>query len=178
MVENEDVIGTLIETNDRIVTVLEMYDQLLASSKATDDSTAGVTSALAATSISSPDSATSGSPFGIKGKERNATPVDIHPDLEDLNFGALGQSSNNLPPPLRPNALSDDGYDEESPEHRGTLSDFSDYESSDEETHKTNAGASSKRNYVTVSDDEEATVPSGSKRQVEADPFADPFADK
>jgi hypothetical protein len=178
LVENEDVIGTLIATNDRIMSVLEMYDQLLASSQPTDDSTAGVASALAATNISSLDSAASGIPFATKGKERNATPVDIHPDLEDLNFGALGQASNNLPPPLRPNALSDDGYDEETPDHRGTLSDFSDYESSDEETHKANAGASSKRNYVTVSDDEEATVPSGSNRQVEADPFADPFADK
>jgi hypothetical protein len=100
--------------------------------------------------------------------------------LEELSFGPLGHSSNNLPPPLRPSAaLSDEEYEQTAVDQRGSLSDFSDYESSDGETHKANVGSSSKRNYVTVSDNEdESHFPSKGKNQVEDDPFADPFADK
>lgn len=70
----------------------------------------------------------------------------IHPDLQDLTFGRLGDSHryvvpgalkaylrflhSNLPPPLRPDAPeSDDEYNA-----HGSLSDFSDY-TSDEEAH-------------------------------------------
>lgn len=178
--ENEELIGVLIETNDRLVAALEMYDQLhgIASVKAYEEANS-VTSNLASMSIESPttEAATN------KGKSRSAS-SDVFHDLEDLNFGPLG-TTNNLPPPMRPSAaLSDDGDEEDAVDHRVTLSDYSDYDSSDEETHRKGAESSKpKRNYVTVSDDEDdASVPSvpttSAKKHVEDDPFADPFADK
>lgn len=109
------------------------------------------------------------------GKKAGFVP-HIHPDLEDLNFGAIGASSSKLPAPMRPSVLSDE--EESFPEQRASLSDFSDYESSDEETHNARGGPS-RRNYVTVSDDEGGTtVTPGGKRVEEDDPFADPFADR
>jgi hypothetical protein len=102
--------------------------------------------------------------------------------LQDLNFGPLGNSSTKLPPPIRPSApLNDDTFDGDGPDRRGSLSDFSDYESSDENTHKTKAGPSSKRNYVTVSDNDGEdpvffkNLPV--RTPIHDDPFADPFAD-
>jgi hypothetical protein len=103
-------------------------------------------------------------------------PVHIHPDLEDLDFGALGASSSRLPPPMRPNRVDDD-EDEDLQDQRGSLSDFSDYESSDEETHKAKAGTSKRKDYVTVSDDEEITGFAKASSTAVDDPFADPFAD-
>jgi hypothetical protein len=100
----------------------------------------------------------------------------VHPDLEELEFGEIGSTnryvilccdlfdselSSSLPPPIRPSAP--DSPTERS-DQRGTLSDFSDYDSSDEEYL---GGASSHgiRNYISQLSDEE-------------DPFADPFADQ
>jgi hypothetical protein len=62
---------------------------------------------------------------------------------------------------------------------KGSLSDFSDYESSDEETH-TASSSRPRRNYVHVSDnsDDEAAVNITAKGANGGnDPFADPFAD-
>ncbi|CAA7265956.1 unnamed protein product [Cyclocybe aegerita] len=184
LVENEEVIGTLIETNDRIVSALEMYEQLSApATNPESEETAAVTPRSEPSPRAQDDI--------FKGKERSVSetaPTHVHPDLEDLNFGALGGSSTRLPAPMRPStALSDEGFEnEQDQDRRGSLSDFSDYESSDEETHRANAGSwsKSKRNYVTVSDNEEETaVPfaSGSRKQTnptDDDPFADPFADE
>ncbi|KIM47793.1 hypothetical protein M413DRAFT_22397 [Hebeloma cylindrosporum] len=183
LVENDEVIGTLIETNDRLMSALEMYEKLvISSSERQGDTAASITADLAATTISSlMDEA--GNHFA-KGKDRKEDPPHVHPDLEELSFGPLGQSSNNLPAPLRPSAaLSDDEYEQNTVDQRGSLSDFSDYESSDEETHKAKVGSSSKRDYVTVSDNEDDSHfppgPSTGKNQVGGDdPFADPFADK
>lgn len=182
LVENDEVIGTLIETNDRIVSALEMYEKrVTSSSEHGGETTASITAGLAATTISSPVDDSSVGNHLAKQKDRKADPpTHVHPDLEELSFGPLGHSSNNLPPPLRPSAaLSDDEYEQTTADRRGSLSDFSDYESSDEETHKANVGSSSKRNYVTVSDNEDdSRFPSKGKNQVVDDPFADPFADK
>jgi LAS seventeen-binding protein 5 len=101
----------------------------------------------------------------------------------------------NLPPPLRPDRSEDD----DDYAARGSLSDFSDYESSDEEKHNqyTAAGASSRptsgsyggarastsssRAYAMESDDELDTQKDPRQglmsSAVEEDPFADPFAD-
>lgn len=80
----------------------------------------------------------------------------------------------NLPPPIRPNAHSsdDDEY------RRGSLSDYSSYESSDEETHNRRAGPSTggRRGYADGSDDE-PDAHRGLKNAEDDDPFADPFAD-
>jgi len=166
----------------------EMYDKLSATDPSSDaDISRAITSGLAAANITD-----EGEVAKLQGNQRAAVakakltkgkdnPVQVYPDLEDLNFGPLGASSTNLPPPIRPSALSDDG-EQDDIEKRGSLSDFSDYESSDEETRKGIAGPSSKRNYVTVSDDDDAfgSIVSGAPSTtsgVADDPFADPFAD-
>lgn len=182
LVEDEDFIGTLIESNDHIMSALEMYDQILLAAQ--EAAVNGLASDLAGTHVA-PETEVS----RLQEKQRAAVErakqasmerlddsEDLHPDLQDLNFGSI-EGSANLPAPLKPSnrsSKSDDGYD-----HRGSLSDYSDYESSDEETHNT-AGPSRRRAYVNVSSDEDDEVvhrapivstPSG-------DPFADPFADE
>jgi hypothetical protein len=112
--------------------------------------------------------------------------ASVHPDLHDLSFGTLGPEKGcagpsisrlptlnhldrNLQPPIRPTALSSDEEDR----FRGSLSDFSDYESNDEETrhHAGQSSAGARKAYVNVSDD-------GGDEDVRVeDPFADPFAD-
>lgn len=73
----------------------------------------------------------------------------------------LLSSLRSLPPPLRPSALDsprEESYD------RGTLSDFSDYDSSDEDNHGQSASSHQNAALHAHSD--------------EGDPFADPFADQ
>ena len=84
------------------------------------------------------------------------------------------EGNSGLPPPLRPHAH------QPSPDvalGRGSLSDFSDYESSDEETHNKNATSSSndhgRRAYQGASELDLATK----KGLLDDDPFADPFGD-
>ena len=124
----------------------------------------------------------------------------VHPDLQELSFGSLGAEryvllysrqlsvrqlssarfymhSGNLPPPMRPSAP---GTRDEDAWKRGSLSDFSDYESSDEETHNHNSGSMSGsasgshayREYGSRSDDESET--GRGALLDEDDPFADP----
>ncbi|THV07599.1 hypothetical protein K435DRAFT_959671 [Dendrothele bispora CBS 962.96] len=194
LVDSEEVIGVLIETNDRIIAAMEMYDQLsnpnLASNKGVDSAADG----LAATHISPESEVTklqekqkAAVQRAKNGSVREKSTSGVYADLQDLNFGPLGASSSNLPPPMRPTNLSDD---EEQPEARGSLSDFSDYESSDENTHNAARSSYGRKNYVTVSDDSDdapvgnrgttsqstSTGP-GQTKHVEEDPFADPFAD-
>ena len=180
LVENEELIGTLIETNDRLMSALEMYDKLIAAGpEAETPDTRAITSGMAAVNVDGTAKGTMGREHVEKGKDRGPDPTYVHPDLEDLNFGPLGNLTTKLPPPIRPSTLSDDGaFDQDDQDRRGSLSDFSDYESSDENTHKANAGQSSKRNYVTVSDSEEEAFKNARVRtQTHDDPFADPFAD-
>ncbi|KAJ7631181.1 hypothetical protein FB45DRAFT_559037 [Roridomyces roridus] len=196
LVENEELIGTLIETNDRIITALEMYDKMSSPTAEPEDEAGGVTAGLAAVNISETEvnklqekqrMAVARAKNSYRGKS-SSKDEDVHPDLHDLNFGVLGSSSQNLPPPMRPSTLSDedDGHTGGEAYERGSLSDFSDYDSSDEDAHNA-AGPSSgrgTRNYATISDDEAASgfrrakfdSPAGSKVDVD-DPFADPFAD-
>lgn len=100
----------------------------------------------------------------------------LHPDLQELNFGPLGASSNNLPAPLRPYHDSDRNvprYDA-----RGSLSDFSDYDSSEDRNTK------SRREYLEDSNgSDDDTLGSGTTSKprtggATSDPFADPFADE
>lgn len=180
MVENDDLIGTLIETNERVIAAIEMYDHHLSGS----DISHGVSSGLVPDKISAPRSEANlpRERDFQKSDDRN-NDLHLHPDLHDLNFGSLGASSTKLPPPIRPSALSDDGQEQYGDDKRGSLSDFSDYESSEEDTR----GASGKRggrSYVHVSDDPDDETFVGSKLArthltdaEDLDPFADPFAD-
>lgn len=114
-----------------------------------------------------------------RGKDRQDRDggTHLHPDLQDLSFGALGGEERGLPAPLRPSLPEDGGRD--SWQRRGSLSDFSSYEddSSEEGSIK-----GKRRSYVTVSDDEGRSPTnhasgSGHNKLVDVDdPFADPFA--
>lgn len=192
--ENEELIGTLIEANDRIISALELYDKLSAGPADPADDAAAK---LAGVHLNPSESVTEVNKLqekqraavarakqnSYRGKAPAEDDGNLHPDLHDLSFGALGSSSQNLPQPLRPSALSDDGDDTNEVYARGSLSDFSDYDSSDEDRHN-GAGPSTTRDYVTVSDDETggyrgtkvgSPVSKGALVDVD-DPFADPFA--
>jgi len=88
----------------------------------------------------------------------------------------------NLPPPIRPNTRA--SYEEQE-YTRGSLSDFSDYESSDEGTYEAPEQSPSfqaRKRHVHVSDndedeDEEEVAPRRIIGDEPEDPFADPFAD-
>lgn len=104
---------------------------------------------------------------------------NLHPDLRDLDFNTLGSDASGLPSPLRP--TSPDSPSDRLP-GRGSLSDYSDYDSLDEDTHDHNVHSSgsgspgsgkrkSQGNYRTFGDQE--TI----GRQTlldDSDPFADP----
>ncbi|KAG6866052.1 hypothetical protein C0991_009149 [Blastosporella zonata] len=181
LVENEELIGTLIETNERIMAALETYDRILAgeSSESATDAVARELASTHLTSESVPEGNHAASRSDHEGGVLQEHDIRLHEDLQDLNFGPLGASSSNLPPPLRPSTLSDDEVDQ-GDNNRGSLSDFSDY-SSDEETHTSGAPSSSRkqRDYVNVSPDDEPYLRTPLTKQATGDdPFADPFADE
>ena len=84
---------------------------------------------------------------------------------------------------------NDDYDDDDDPVYRrGSLSDFSDYESSDEEVHNRTAASTStakhqyphSRQYGSHSSDDEVDVRKNTHQALldEEDPFADPFVDQ
>jgi len=105
---------------------------------------------------------------------------NLHPDLRELNWN--DSDGSRLPPPLRPRSA-----DEEASYRQGSLSDYSDYDSSDEGRPSTSRAAgshaaSSSRDYNSLIGDEDELVTGGTARQgllapPDDDPFADPFAD-
>ncbi|KAI5121154.1 hypothetical protein M0805_007152 [Coniferiporia weirii] len=196
LVENEELIGTLLETNERVIASLQMYDKLIRPAMTNQD-IEEMQQHMAAVNVQN-----SGELDRLQGKQRAAierqisrnrdrdhAPVSppnsagLHPDLQDLSFGGMGPSHENLPPPLRPDAHSSD---EDDYNVRGSLSDYSDYDSSDEETRRkrttapagSSYGASSSRPYATVSDEEVDTRKDTRQALLQEDPFADPFADQ
>jgi len=187
-VENEDMIGTLIETNERIIVALEMYDTALSPKPAeAQDDVENVRKGLAAaeigdselTKLQEKQRAAVGR--AIRGGGREKDGGQVHPDLQDLSFGELGEDQSSLPPPLRPNARRTSS-DEDDFGGRGSLSEYSDYQSSDEETHDRSARTfassstdySGRHAYPGVSD---LDVGRGKGSLDEDDPFADPFGD-
>jgi LAS seventeen-binding protein 5 len=117
----------------------------------------------------------------------------IYPDLHDLSFGTLGPEhryaglavlqplinrhrNRNLQPPIRPTAPL---TEEDQVFRRGSLSDFSNYESSDEETHGRAgpSGGYARKAYINVSEDDEDAEDARPHIAEDEDPFADPFAD-
>ena len=112
LVENEDMIGTLIETNDRIVAALEMYDTAVSFglvppliqclmelpicqlSKPTEgqDGVENVQKGLASTKLDDSEV--------TRLQEKQRAAVDratrsggkVHPDLQDLSFGELEEN--------------------------------------------------------------------------------------
>ncbi|KAI0034162.1 hypothetical protein K488DRAFT_77420 [Vararia minispora EC-137] len=159
LVENEEFIGTLIETNERIIAALETYDKL-SNPEVTEQDVESVQQGLAAVKIGDSEvsklqekqraavrrAAGRREPRLIDGDDAAYTgqvSSHMHPDLQDLSFGELGA--------------------EQRLNRHGSLSDYSDYESSNEETHNARSGPS--------------TVQRSARVQAVEDPFADPFAD-
>ncbi|KAF9244503.1 hypothetical protein BU15DRAFT_42020 [Melanogaster broomeanus] len=175
LVENEEIIGTLIETNERIISALQMYDNLLASDHPPDDPAAEIQAGMDAVTI------TAGELSKLQAQQRATVErakhyrseadgeyrdevrgsTHVHPDLEDLSFGALGSEQGSLPPPIKPSTRHASSAEVEWDQTRGSLSDFSDYES-DEEPQRSVAHQGSETH-------------SGGK--LVENPFADPFAD-
>lgn len=182
LVEDEEIIGTLIETNDRIITALESYSKL-SKPNVSEQDVEEVRQGLEAAEIAGSEVQK------LQDKQRAAVQravrrysrteddasrsTSVHPDLHDLSFGALGPEQRNLQPPIRPTSDDDQIY------RGGSLSDFSDYESSDEGIHR-RAGPSSdlhpRKAYVHVSDDGGDDDKNAGRQSID-DPFADPFAD-
>jgi hypothetical protein len=174
LVENEEMIGALIETNERIITALQMYVNLSTPDQTTPlDPTANIQAAMAVTHLST----NSTGELSVQQRaaveqykqqlhdyeEQESSRNHIHEDLQDLSFGSLGNEEGKLPPPMRPTAHRTISPDSEVwDQNRGSLSDFSDYESEEEEQPR-NVASSSSRQSERIVDDE--------------DPFADPFAD-
>jgi len=187
-VENEEVIGTLIESNERIIAALQSYDKL-SKPNVTEKDVEDVQQGLEAVHIAGSEvqrlqvkqrAAVQRAVRERPRAEDDSPRSPIHPDLQDLSFGELGSEQRNLPPPIRPNTRSSR---EETEYSRGSLSDFSDYESSDEGTYEAAGQSSSskaRKPYVNVSDNDSDEVEGAFARRIsgeDEDPFADPFGD-
>jgi len=189
-IQKEEIIGTLLDTNERIIASIQLYDKL---SKSPDqDSDDELKDRLASTAIgdtptqsAQDDRETELEKLQLKQRARvqreisrsslrssftagaagtagaGAAGGSLHPDLQDLAWG--GASSSGLQAPIQ----TSDSPVTEAFTNRGSLSDFSDYDSSDEETHNRNQAAYSYRAGA-------ADAPLSAQ---EDDPFADPFAD-
>jgi hypothetical protein len=205
--------GTLIETNERIITSIEMYDTLskpvvtekdvdnvqkdlarvhIQSSelgKLQDKQRAAVQRAVVRQNSGQPRRERSLSP--PRQTSRSAGKAKAHPDLDSVDL-----NSSKLPEPIRPAARDVQSSDEDYDRH-GSLSDYSDYDSSSEDDarHGNSGGsrsqqrsgwdtgsrsASKARAYAGLSEDEddEPKKPTGKKLVDDEDPFADPFLDQ
>lgn len=191
-IQKEEIIGTLLDTNERIIAAIQLYDKM---SKSPDqDSDEEVRATLASTALGekpanpSPDerdteleklqykqrarvqreisrsSLRSSFTAGAVGAGvgAGAAGAALHPDLQDL---AWGGASSSLQAPLQPSGSATEAYT-----NRGSLSDFSDYDSSDEETHRAGPSGYDYRQGGTA-------APLSSQQDDDDDPFADPFAD-
>lgn len=200
-VENEELIGTLLDVNERIITSLQLYDKLLKSAEhdSDEDDTAAK---MASLSVKQPETeisklqgkqraaierASSRSSLNVNsgGVSRPPGSRTVHPDLRDLSWGT-SQDNTGLPPPLQPR-----GADEADSYRQGSLSDYSDYDSDEDDrprnstsTAATSAGAGpsfTSRGYDNLIGNEDDLVSGDTRKGLlepqDDDPFADPFAD-
>ncbi|KAG8898309.1 putative actin patch assembly and actin polymerization protein, partial [Tulasnella sp. 417] len=200
-VENEELIGTLLDANERIITSLQLYDKLLKSAEHDSDEE-DAAAKMASLSIKQPETELS----KLQGKQRAAIEransrsslnvnsggvsrppggKNVHPDLRDLSWGT-SQDNTGLPPPLQPRGAGEtDSY------RQGSLSDYSDYDSDEDDrprnstsTAATSAGAGpsyTSRGYGNLIGDEDDLAAGDTRKGLlepqDDDPFADPFAD-
>jgi len=190
LVENEELIGTLLDTNERIISALQLYDIALQPQTAEPEE-----------AHARPGTPPVESPRGEVNKlqhrqrleiHRAASSSDVQLDSPEGNYGDLqgldfGGRAGKLQAPLQPRDLDDD--DDE--RVRGTLSDYSDYDSDRDhpprsDTSSQRAGPSSGvRRASTNKKVAEGDLLGGEddlydepRRGVRTeDPFADPFAD-
>jgi len=208
-VENEELIGTLLDANERIIVSLQLYDQMLKSAEHDSDEDHDAAEKMEALSLQQQQQAAS-EISKLQGKQRAAiqratsrssldvisggisrpTPMsgkNVHPDLQDLQWAApLGHENSALPAPLRPHLP-----DEQASYRRGSLSDYSDYTSEEDDDDRPStstaptsaAGHSHTHGYRAYDDligDEDELVRGEVHKgllSADDDPFADPFAD-
>ncbi|KAF8349692.1 hypothetical protein F5887DRAFT_1069969 [Amanita rubescens] len=163
LVEDEDLIGALIETNERIVAAIQLYEDSVEETEGPQDVTKEITRGLAATQIGSNDHESHEEIVSSQGER-------AHPDLQDLSFGPLGSSSSKLPAPIEPSKLLDNYFDAS----RISLSDFSDYEPGEEAHDAEEYSPPRQHSYNDVTANKTRHLPDSQ----EDDPFADPFADE
>ncbi|KIR53498.1 hypothetical protein I315_04091 [Cryptococcus gattii Ru294] len=211
LVTDEEYVGTLLDANERIVEAIQLYDRLSKPAVLDSDSEdeAGDASTLhkrlAAQKLEADrtgelqkiqenqkrESARrqqrqllrQASEVGTPVRSAPQQPSSAYSDLQDLDFGSIAHTQANLPPPMRPDSGDDDSYG-------GSLSDFSDYDSSDAEWQAAHgsgtvankkastAGPSSHvtRDYASLEDD--FSGKSGLLAKEDDNPFGDPFADE
>ena len=158
------MIGALIETNERIVAAIQLYEDSVEETEGPKDVTKEITRGLTATQIESNDHESHEEIASTSQGER------AHPDLQDLSFGPLGSSSSKLPAPIKPSKFSDNYFDV----RRNSLSDFSDYESGEEAYDAERYSPPRQHSYNDVTANKTRALPDSQ----EDDPFADPFADE
>ncbi|KAI6120729.1 hypothetical protein EDD16DRAFT_832681 [Pisolithus croceorrhizus] len=163
LVENEEMIGTLIAANEQVIAAIQLYDDLATAAAPSKDSSANIQSGVEAMTFHPSGRSTLHGPKGASSHEHDRSNSVVHPDLEDLSFGSLGNEQGSLPPPMRPSTRPGSSDDDEWDQQRANLSDFSDFESEEPHEHD-HAGPSSDTHRNEKSENVE-------------DPFADPFAD-
>jgi hypothetical protein len=202
LVENDptgDYIGTLISTNELIVSAFTLYDRLCKPPEhdSDDEAPADVSAAGKAKAV---ERGMASLDLGEVDKlqvrqrhavERAASTRNLHAaasassaqaDLADLDFGASSSSSaRDLQPPITPGRADSETFD------RGSLSEYSDYDSSeDEASHRARAAAGSKPSAASTSTSRgfagyergPGGLLSGTNDDDDgADPFADPDDD-
>ena len=204
--ENEEIIGTLIDTHERIIAALEMYDevsecqrhgelgdnfrpQLLKTAAHDSDDTPPASPHSDTPTFNSQLDRLQEKQRAAVGREiaRRGKSSSVHPDLADLRFGD-GDSVNGLPPPIQPNAPGSPS----SPGNRASLSDYSDYDTSGDEVPRTSgsksapastrySGASGsgtgKYNYQSRKDEDHQSGNAITESNLFDDDDDDPFAD-
>ena len=154
--ENEEIIGTLIDAHERIITALGMYDdvsechrhgelgdnfrpQLLKTAAHDSDDTPPASPHSDTPTFNSQLDRLQEKQRAAVEREisRRGKSTSVHPDLADLRFGDA-DSVNGLPPPIQPNAPGSPS----SPGNRVSLSDYSDYDSSGDEVPRSSGSKS------------------------------------
>ncbi|KAI6007148.1 hypothetical protein EDD15DRAFT_2395238 [Pisolithus albus] len=151
LVENEEMIGTLIAANEQVIAAIQLY---------TDDHSASIQPGVEPMAVDPSGRSTLQKPKEANNHEHDRSNSTVHPDLEDLSFGSLGNEQGSLPPPMRPSTRHGSSDDDEWDQQRANLSDFSDFEREEPQEHD-HAGPSSDTH----------------RNENVEDPFADPFAD-
>ncbi|TYJ54213.1 hypothetical protein B9479_005139 [Cryptococcus floricola] len=219
VVNDEEYVGALLDANEKIVESIQLYDRLSkpaaldSDSEDEADNVASLNARLAAQRLEADRTGEldklqdtqkrESAKRQAKTLQRQASYANTPPkasapgaaygDLQDLDFGSIAKTegAGRLPRPLTPDSGDDQSYG-------GSLSDFSDYDSSDAEwqaahgpsalahkrasiSHAAAAGKGKGKERVTdyaELDDEFGRSGLLDDKDEEANPFGDPFADE
>ncbi|KAI6136453.1 hypothetical protein F5141DRAFT_1185419 [Pisolithus sp. B1] len=103
LVENEEMIGTLIAANEQVIAAIQLYDDVrlfTISHLANGELTWGPIACYGSSAFKG--QFCQHPVRGASSHEHDRSNSVVHPDLEDLSFGSLGNEQGSLPPPMRP----------------------------------------------------------------------------